>query len=275
MNSGLTLTQRQGLAWLADMETTATYTVGDVARLAGVSVRTLHHYDRIGLLVPADRSEGGYRRYSEAELERLHRILSYVELGLSLQAIAALLDDPGIDRAAHLRRQERLLGVRIERLERMRSAVRRTLEADQMGIRLTAEERFEVFGETDPTEHAAEAEGRWGDTDAYRVSQTRTASYSKEEWKRMKAEQDAVNAELVAALESGAGPDSERAMDAAEAARLLISRWFYDCSPRMHRRLGEMYVADARFERTYEELAPGLARYLHTAIEANAERSAN
>ncbi len=95
------------------MRTEATYTVGRAADLAGVTVRTLHHYDRIGLLKPGEWSEGGYRRYDPADLERLHRILSYRELGLALEDIASLLDDPGIDPVAHLSRQERLLGERI------------------------------------------------------------------------------------------------------------------------------------------------------------------
>ncbi len=255
------------------METTATsYTVGGAAELAGVTVRTLHHYDRVRLLVPAERSEGGYRRYSQADLERLHRILSYRELGLSLRDIAALLDDPGTDSVSHLRRQERLLCERIARLEQMLVAVRTTTEAHQMGIELTPEERFELFGAFDPAEHAAEAEQRWGGSEAYEQSRRRTASYSKADWRRMMAEQERVSAELAAALEAGEPADRERAMDGAEAARALIDRWFYDCSPEMHRRLGEMYVADPRFAKHYEERAEGLARYVRDAIHANADR---
>src|SRR5205823_6930017 len=116
----------------------------------GVSVRTLHHYDEIGLLTPGDRSPVGYRRYSEQDLERLQQILFYRELGFTLEQIATILDDPRADAAAHLRRQHRLLVRRIERLQAMVAAVEFALEAQQVGISLTPEERFEVFGDHDP-----------------------------------------------------------------------------------------------------------------------------
>src|SRR5690606_7874360 len=95
------------------------YSVGDVARLAGVTVRTLHHYDEIGLLSPSGRSSAGYRRYAEADLERLHQILTYRELGFSLEQIAQILADPGTDLMDHLRRQHRLLRERLERLKKI------------------------------------------------------------------------------------------------------------------------------------------------------------
>src|SRR5258706_1119719 len=144
------------------------YTVGQVARLAGVSVRTLHHYHQIGLLVPEGHSPAGYRRYSNDDLERLQRVLFYRELGFALEEIVTLLDDPAIDAEAHLRRQHDLLTRRIERLEGMVTAVERAMEATKMGISLTPEERFEVFGEQDPAQHAEEVQQRWGDTDAYK-----------------------------------------------------------------------------------------------------------
>jgi DNA-binding transcriptional MerR regulator len=168
------------------------YTVGDVARLAGVSVRTLHHYDAIGLLRPADRGDNGYRSYGPQDLERLQRILAYRELGFELATIGALLDDPATDRIDHLRRQATLLDARMERLEAMRSSLRKTMEAYQMGIDLDPKEMFEVFGDFDPTEHAAEAEERWGDTEAFRQSQQRTRRYGKADWQRIGQASDAI-----------------------------------------------------------------------------------
>ena len=147
--------------------------VGEVARLAGVTVRTLHHYDEIGLLSPSGRTHAGYRRYDDADLTRLQQILFYRELGFSLEEIAGILDDPAADATAHLRRQHELLTARISRLQEMAAAVELALEAEKMGVPLTPEERFEVFGDQDPQQYAEETKERWGGTDAYRESARR------------------------------------------------------------------------------------------------------
>ncbi|MGY1633393.1 MerR family transcriptional regulator [Geodermatophilus sp. SYSU D01186] len=246
--------------------------VGEVAALAGVTVRTLHHYDRIGLLSPSGRTSAGYRRYSPADLDRLHRVLVYRELGFPLEEVATLLDDPSADPAEHLRRQHRLLRDRLERTRAMVAAVEKEMEARAMGISLTPEERFEVFGEHDPAQYEAEAEERWGDTAAWAESQRRTRGYAKEDWLRVKGEMADIGDRWVAVLRSGAAPDSEQAMDVAEDDRQHISRNFYECSPEMHAALGRMYVEDPRFTATYEAMAPGLARYVSTAVQANAAR---
>jgi len=246
--------------------------VGDVAALAGVTVRTLHHYDRIGLLSPSERTAAGYRRYAPADLDRLHQLLLYRELGFPLEEIATLLDDPDADPEAHLRRQHRLLRDRLDRTQAMVAAVEKEMEAAHMGIQLTPEERFEVFGDNDPAQYADEVEQRWGDTDAYRESRRRTTTYTKADWQRIKDESEEIEQALASALQAGAPADSERAMDAAEAHRQHISRWFYDCPPEMHAGLGRMYVEDERFTAHYDQRAPGLAQYVSTAVQANAAR---
>jgi DNA-binding transcriptional MerR regulator len=246
--------------------------VGEVAALAGVTVRTLHHYDRIGLLAPSERTAAGYRRYTPADLDRLHQVLVYRELGFPLEEVATLLDDPDADPAAHLRRQHRLLRDRLERTQAMVAAVEKEMEARQMGISLTPEERFEVFGDGFSEEYAAEAEERWGDTEAWAQSQRRTAAYTKEDWVRIKEEGDDVERRFAEALEAGVPADSERAMDMAEEHRQHITRWFYDCPPGMHAGIGRMYVEDERFTAHYEQRAPGLAQYVSTAVQANAAR---
>ncbi len=246
--------------------------VGEVAALAGVTVRTLHHYDRIGLLSPSGRSASGYRQYSPADLDRLHQVLLYRELGFPLEEVATLLDDPSADPAEHLRRQHRLLRDRLERASAMVAAVEKEMEARNMGISLTPEERFEVFGEHDPAQYDAEVEERWGETEAYAQSKRRTAAYSKDDWVRIKTEMEDIGARFVAAMRSGAAADSEQVMDIAEEHRQHISRNFYDCSPEMHAGLGRMYVEDERFTATYEAMAPGLAQYVSTAVQANAAR---
>jgi MerR family transcriptional regulator, thiopeptide resistance regulator len=246
--------------------------VGEVAALAGVTVRTLHHYDRIGLLSPSGRTAAGYRQYSPADLDRLHQVLLYRELGFPLEEVAVLLDDPSADPVAHLRRQHELLRERMERTQAMVAAVEKEMEARAMGVPLTPEERFEVFGDVDPDRYEEEVQERWGETDAYKESERRTSSYGKDDWLRIKAEQEEVNGRFAEAMRAGAPADSEQAMDAAEAARQVISRWFYQCPPEMHAGLGRMYVEDERFAATYEAVAPGLAQYVSTAVQANAAR---
>jgi MerR family transcriptional regulator, thiopeptide resistance regulator len=247
-------------------------TVGEVARVTGLTVRALHHYDRVGLVVPSGRSSSGYRLYGEGDLERLHRVMAYRELGFGLDQIATIVDDPAVDTATHLRRQHALLEERIARLTAVARSVEKALDATQMGIDLTPEERFEVFGEHDPAGYQAEAEDRWGDTDAWAQSRRRTSSYTKDDWLRMKAEGAEVSDGLLTAYRAGEAPDSVAAMDAVEAHRQHITRWFYDCSPAMQVGLAEMYLADPRFTAFYEDQAEGLAQYVHDAIVANAAR---
>lgn len=251
------------------------YSVGQVADLAGVTIRTLHHYDEIGLLSPSGRSAAGYRIYEEPDLERLQQILFYRELGFVLEEIAAIVDDPHTDAVGHLRRQRGLLTGRIERLRKMVAAIDYELEAREMDIKLTPEERLEVFGDFSPEDHAEEAEQRWGDTDAYRQSQRRVSNYTKEDLLKIKAEHDEVAASLTALFESGAAPESEEAIAAAEAHRQHISRWYYDCNYEIHWGLGEMYVSDERFRANYDALAPGLSEFIRDATRANAERASD
>ncbi|MEU6373284.1 MerR family transcriptional regulator [Streptomyces sp. NPDC046909] len=250
------------------------YSVGQVAGFAGVTVRTLHHYDDIGLLAPSERSRAGHRRYSDTDLDRLQQILFYRELGFPLDEVAALLDDPRTDPRTHLRRQHELLTARIEKLQKMAAAVEHAMEARTMGINLTPEERFEVFGDKDPEQYAEEAEQRWGGTEAYAESQRRAARYTKDDWKRMQAEVDDWSERYAAVVAAGDPPTGEAAMDLAEEHRLHIDRWFYACSYDMHQNLAGMYVADERFKAFYDSMHPGLAEHLKDAITANAARHA-
>jgi len=248
------------------------FSVGEVAKRTGVSVRSLHHYDAIGLLTPSGRTHAGYRQYDYDDLIRLQQILVYRELGLSLDDIAASLDDGG-DPLHHLREQRLRLTDSIERLRRQLAAVDKTLEARTMGIQLDPEEMFEVFGANDPTQHVEEAEQRWGDTDAYRESHRRTSRYTRGDWLRIQAETAAIEGRFVAAQAAGLPATDEQARAAAEAHRQNISRYYYDCGYAIHRGLADMYVADERFAAHYDEQAPGLAAYVHDAIHANADHS--
>ena len=127
------------------------YTVGEFAILAGVSVRTLHHYDAIGLLSPSGRTDAGYRLYGHEELEQLQQILLYRELDLPLDAIARIMVDPGFDRRAALVTQRAQLAARAGRMEAILAAIDAALDALAKGEPMRDADMFEVFGDFDPT----------------------------------------------------------------------------------------------------------------------------
>ena len=244
--------------------------VGQVAAAAGVSVRTLHHWDAVGLLVPSGRTAAGYRMYSTGDLERLRQVLTYRELGFSLEDVRRLLDDPEVDALDHLRRQSELLADRIARLQSVAALVARAVEARSMGIELDPHELQEVFGDEDPTQHAEEVRERWGETDAYAQSHARTSSYGKQDWLEVKAEGEDLERRFAEALAAGLPADDASVTAIAEDHRRHITERFYDCSPDVHRSLAELYVGDERFSAHYERRAAGLAQYVHDAVQANA-----
>lgn len=250
------------------------FSIGELADLSGVTVRTLHHYDRIGLLRPGQRTAAGYRSYTEADADRLARVLGYRELGFGLATIRAILDEPDTDPRTHLHRQRRLLSERIDRLRRIVSVIDTTLEAQNMGTTgLTPAEKLEVFGDFDSDEYTEEVEQRWGETDPYKQSASRAKNYTKADWLEIKAETQANMGAFAAAQAAGLPATSPEAMDAAEAARQQINRRYYDLSHEVHRILGDMYISDPRFTANYETVAPGLAQYVRDAIYANADRA--
>ncbi|GAA1375361.1 hypothetical protein GCM10009612_72010 [Streptomyces beijiangensis] len=141
-----------------------------------------------------------------------------------------------------------------------------------MGINLTPEEKFEVFGDKDPEAYAEESARRWGGTASYEESQRRVARYTKDDWKEMQAEIADWGERYNAVMADGEDPAGERAMDLAEAHRAHTTKWFFACHPKIHTGLGEMYVSDPQFRSYYESLRPGLAEHLRDAIRANAAR---
>jgi DNA-binding transcriptional MerR regulator len=247
-------------------------TVSEVAELTGVTVRALHHYDELGLLRPSERSQAGYRLYSYDDLARLREILIWRRLGFALSEVGSLLDDPDHDRLAALERQRELVRAEVERLGAIAAAVQEAIDAELSGTRLEEATMFEGF---DPSEYEEEARERWGDTDAYQASARRTRSYGEDEWGEIRRESEQIVIELVALMRAGQPADGEAARALAERHREHISRWFYPCSPSMHRGLAEMYLADERFRRNYEREAEGLAAYFHDAIVANAGSAAS
>ena len=141
-----------------------------------------------------------------------------------------------------------------------------------MGIALTPEEQFEIFGTDKLAEYTEEAKQRWGDTDAWKQSARRTAAYTKEDWIAIKSEADANITGFAEAMRAGEPATGTVAMDLAEAHRQHLARWFYDCNYQMHRGLAELYVSDPRYTAEYDKIEPGFSGYVHDAILANADR---
>lgn len=240
------------------------YTVKAVADVAGVSVRTLHHYDHVGLLRPSATSAAGYRLYGDADLERLQQVLFFRELGFELREIKAIVDSPSFDRAEALRAHRRVLVERRERIGQLVELVDRTIESLEGGVTMTNEERFAGFDDPKLAEYQEEARQRWGHTDAYRESARRTARYTKKDWDAIKAEGSEITLAIAAHMGRPA-TDPEVQKQIARHHRQIDER-FYACSPEIYRGLAEGYVADERFKAFYEKVKPGLAEFMRVGM---------
>ncbi|MFH8628705.1 MerR family transcriptional regulator [Streptomyces lydicus] len=245
-------------------------TVGRTATLVGVSVKTLHHWDAIGLVYPSERTRAGYRVYSGDDIARIHRVLVYKELGFPLAAIGRILDDPDADARDHLRRQRTQLVERISRLQKMVGSVDRMLEASKTGMRLTPEQQIEIFGDDWQPGWVEEAEKRWGDSAQWAQYAERAAEMTPEDWEAVAAATDALNADLAAAKRAGTAPGSDKANALAERHRALLSTYF-DCTHAMQACLARRYVDDPQFAVYYDAIVPGLTAWLRDVVFANAE----
>ncbi len=244
-----------------------TLTVKDVSELTGVSVRTLHYYDEIGLLAP-DRSRAGYRLYTDTDLIRLQQILIGRSLGLALEDIRRALDDPNFDAPAALRRQRDQLLARVSETHRMIASIDATLKhLDKKDEPMANKDMFEGF---EPEKYEAEAKQRWGETDAYKESARRTRKYGEKDWAAIKAETNEIFADADAAMKAGKKSDSADARALAERHRQHTERWFYPCSTAMHVNLADMWEADERFKANIDKFGEGLTAWLAAAVRAAA-----
>jgi DNA-binding transcriptional MerR regulator len=248
-----------------------TYRVSQVAQTTGISVRALHHYDEIGLLVPRARTGAGYRLYDDDDLLRLQQILIGREQGLALDEIRRSLDDPRFERRQALLEQKQQLQRRAEQATEMIRAIDAALGLleDDAGENMDMKQLFDGF---EPFKYEAEVKARWGQTDSCKESAKRTKSYTAEDWKQMQAEQGSIYAAAFAALQAGSAPDAVAVMDIAERHRLSIERWFYPCSFAIHAALADGYEADGRFAENIDKFGAGLTPFLSAAIRANARR---
>lgn len=238
------------------------YSVQALAKIAGVSVRTLHHYDEIGLLVP-QRQKNGYRSYGEPELLRLQQILFFRELDVPLEDIAKILSRKDFDMSASLKEHRVRIENKKKRLTKLLGTIDDTLAKLEGKKELDPEALFDAFWEKHETEYAAEAEQRWGHTDAYKQSKERTKHLTKDDFKKMAKDADVFMKKFVACIESGPDSDETQAMIQQHYESL---RTFYDPSPELYRSLAEMYVADDRFRAYYDKYDPRMADFIKEAM---------
>lgn len=236
--------------------------IKEFARLTGVSVRTLHYYDEIGLLRPAFVDEkNGYRDYDEKSLERMVEILFYRELEFPLKSIAEILSSPDYDKTAAICKQKELLKLKKDRLEKLISALDK---AEKGEIPMNTFNNNEY--ETARRQYADEAKQRWGNTDAYKESEKKTAGYSADKWGEVNAGLNAVLAEF-ASIKDVEAPESEKAQLLVKKLQTYITDNFYTCTPEILAGLGQMYVADERFKSNIDKNGNGTAEYISESIK--------
>jgi DNA-binding transcriptional MerR regulator len=242
------------------------FTVGAVAGLTGVSVRTLHHYDELGLVEPGGRNAAGYRLYSPEDLRRLQRVLFYREIGFGLDVIAVIVADPGSTGGDHLRRQRQLLAARIARCQAMVAAIDEELSVRQVGVCLTPQERLEVFGSLHlRLEDLADEVGADVDWAQWR----RMLGYTVQDWQKLADESARIHGRMLDAMNAGVPAGDPAVMALAEEQRQHFDRWFHDCDHEIHRRCAEGWLeADDDRDRA-------LWQYIRDAVIANCQRAAD
>ncbi|MEM9313405.1 MAG: MerR family transcriptional regulator [Pseudomonadota bacterium] len=250
------------------MRRSKSYRVKQVAEISGLSIRTLHYYDEIGLLKPTDRTSGGYRLYRESDLVRLQQVMIGRSQGLSLDQIRRSLDEPDFDYARALQRQRAQLLTRLGNTHAMISAIDATLRVlGQPARPINLSEIFEGF---DPTSYDAETQDRWGSSQAYAESVGRTKAYTDAEWTSLKLELDAIWSDAASAMQMGAVPTSGSAYAVVERHRSHVCRWFYELTPEGHVGLADLWEGDSRFRENIDKYGPGLTEWMATAVRSSA-----
>lgn len=236
--------------------------VKEFANFTGVSVRTLHYYDEIGLLKPAivDR-QTGYRFYDESSLSRMQEILFFRELDFSLKSISEILSSPHYNKETALHKQRNLLILKKERLERMISSIEMAVKGD-ISMNVFDNSEFEAAR----SQYEKEAKERWGNTAAYAEFEGKSRNYSKKTYQNLSAEMDSIMKEFSVCMESGAAPDSPESQTLVKKLQDHITAHYYTCTNEILSGLGQMYVGDERFTKNIDRHASGTADYISKAI---------
>lgn len=237
--------------------------IREFANLCSVSVRTLHYYDEVGLLKPAfvDK-QNGYRYYDETSLERMQEILFYRELDFSLHKISEILSSENYDKSKALSAQKKLLTLKKERLERLINAIDLAEKGETI---MTAFDNTEF--ENLRANYESEAKEKWGNTEAYKEFEQRTADYTENTWKSAEGGMDDILAKFAECKESGYSPDSKDAQALVGKLQDFITENFYTCTYEILKGLGAMYIADERFKKNIDKLGSGTAEFICKAIE--------
>lgn len=251
-------------------EQSKTYTPHELAKLSGCTVRTLHHYDELGL-VRAKRGSNNYRHYGPAEVDRLQQVLLYREAEVPLADIKRVLDDPTFDAREALVEHLRDLRSRRERIDGLIASVENTLASMEGGVPMSDTQKFEAFKknliEQNEQKYGAEVRERWGD-DAADSSNAKMAGMTEEQWSNTQELQQQIGEALLAGMEEG-DPAGAHAQRAADLHRQWLCAFWKEgtYSKQAHAGLVEMYVADDRFKAYYEAIAPGAAAFLRDAVK--------
>lgn len=245
------------------------YTVNELAKLSGVSARTLRYYDEIGLLEPERISAAGYRIYGQAQVDRLQQILLYRELDMPLKAISQLLDAPGYDRHQALVSHLEALQARQQHLQVLIDNVRRTILAEEGRIAMTDQEKFaglkeRLLAEND-AQYGQELKERY-DEETLAASRKQFQHLSEAQYQSMEALAAEILDGLTVAVRSQKRPDGQQGQHLAQLHRQWLGYIWPSYSPEAHVGLAQMYLADERFKAYYDREVPGCAQFLHDAI---------
>lgn len=242
------------------------YKINEVSKLTGVSIRMLHHYDKIRLLEPSKRTDSNYRMYNDDDIARLYQILLFKELEFPLQEIKQILDDKDFNREEVLKAQRNLIFKKKQRLERILESIDDTIE--NLGGETMSKDNFKAFGYEEVKKHQEkykeETEKRYGNSDAYKESQEKTSKYSKNDWENIMGEASFIYEELAKLRDKD--PSDKLVQDLVEQWRNHISTNFYNCTIEIFRGLALMYVADERFTKNIDKYGEGLAQFMSDAM---------
>lgn len=247
------------------------FKVKEVSELSGVSIRTLHYYDEIGLLKPGTVSESGYRLYTEGDLDKLQHILFYRELGFPLMKIKEMMQSADFDRRAALEQQRNMLYAKREQLDKLIETIELTIRQMKGEIEMTHEQKFRGF-DFSRNPYEDEARKRWGDQAVDEANQ-KIQRLSENERQALGDQMNDIYQKL-AALRHGA-PDSPEAQAAIKEWYDLLNEHFGNYPPEMFKNLGQMYVADERFTANIDRFGEGLAAFMRDAMAVYADRLMN
>ena len=244
-------------------------TVNEVSKRTGVSVRSLHHYDAIGLLKPAKVTEAGYRMYGDAELVRLQNIMLLRELQFPLKQIKKILDNPDFDQKEALAQQIQLLELQLRHIHKLISFAR---EIQEKGVEAMKETDFKAFDQSELAQYAKEVSERWGATAAY-------AAYRQKAKGRTDKEQEEIGSRLMLLFAElgklkSCAPEEQAVQEKIAAIQQFITDNYYDCTNDILQGLGQMYVSDERMQRNIDKAGgEGTAAFASRAIKVYCKKA--